>query len=222
MNQYIKSISRGLEFFIVIIVAFGFSILASVISVLNPELNTPITNSQLEFLLVYESLVIIVLGVFLSMRGWSFRKLGLIPTLKDTGIGILIAFVGYLFYTVIWSVSGSFVPDLEQQADNLVAPGLELATVLAVSVLNPVYEELFVCGYAIAALREGRGSWFAINVSVWIRLIYHLYQGTTGVISIIPLGILFAYWYARTGRLWPVFIAHGIFDLTSLLVYVQT
>ena len=86
---------------------------------------------------------------------------------------------------------------------------------------DPEREEVFVCGYVIAALRKTRSISFAINVSVGIRLIYHLYQGTVGVASIIPLGLIFAYWYARTGRLWPAVIAHAIIDFAGLVIYVQ-
>jgi membrane protease YdiL (CAAX protease family) len=37
---------------------------------------------------------------------------------------------------------------------------------------------------------------------------------------IIPLGFIFAYWFARTGRLWPVILAHAIFDFIGLNAYV--
>lgn len=100
-------------------------------------------------------------------------------------------------------------------------PGISLATVLAVSLLNPIFEEVFVCGYVIAALKNTRSIPFSINTSVGIRLTYHLYQGTVGLISIIPLGLVFAYWFAKTGRLWPLVIAHGIFDFAGLVVYAR-
>ena len=76
-------------------------------------------------------------------------------------------------------------------------------------------------GYVIIALRKTRSTSFAINVSIAIRLAYHLYQGSISLINIIPMGIIYAYWFARTGRLWPLVIAHGIFDFIAFALYTQ-
>ncbi len=70
------------------------------------------------------------------------------------------------------------------------------------------------------ALKDTRGISFAVNISVAIRLAYHLYQGPAGIINIVPGGLIFAYWFAKTGRLWPVVTAHAIHDLASMWPYV--
>lgn len=221
MERYVKTISGGTEFVIVVLAAFGYAMLGSVLSIVAPSSGAPISEADLQFLILYELVVIIVLGGFLSVRGWNLQRLGFVPTVKDTGFGIGLALVAYVTYAVVWVVSNSFVHKLAEQADGLIAPDLTLTTVLVVSLLNPIFEEIFVCGYVITTLKKTRNTSFAINVSVGIRLAYHLYQGAVGVISIIPLGFIFAYWFARTGRLWPLIIAHGIFDLTGLVAYVR-
>jgi membrane protease YdiL (CAAX protease family) len=58
---------------------------------------------------------------------------------------------------------------------------------------------------------------FAVNASTALRVAYHLYQGPAGAISMIPFGLLFGWCFARTGRLWPLVVAHGFFDLAGLL-----
>jgi membrane protease YdiL (CAAX protease family) len=58
-----------------------------------------------------------------------------------------------------------------------------------------------------------------VNVSVALRLVCHLYQGTLGVLSVIPVGLIFAYWYVRTGRLWPLIVAHALLDFISLAAF---
>ena len=50
--------------------------------------------------------------------------------------------------------------------------------------------------------------WVAINVSVVVRLLYHLYQGPIGVLTIVPMGLLYGYLYSRTRQLWPLVVAH--------------
>ncbi len=220
MERYIRALSPRAEFTIVILIAFGYSILGNVLGLLFPSPDAPISEAGLQFLLVYEPTVIIALGGFLGMRGWSLQQLGVQPSMKDTGVGIGLAVVAHLVYTAFWLVSGSFVSGIDHAADNLVKPDLNLTTVIAISILNPVFEEVFVCGYIISALKNSRSASFAINVSVGVRLAYHLYQGTVGVISIIPLGLIFAHWFVKTGRLWPLVIAHALLDLVGLLAYV--
>jgi uncharacterized protein len=73
----------------------------------------------------------------------------------------------------------------------------------------------------IAALDPRRSAWTGINVSVAIRLLYHLYQGPLGVLYIVPLGLVFAWWYARSARLWPLVIAHALYDFSALAIFVS-
>lgn len=221
VKQNLQAISPRAEFAIVMVLAFGYFMLASILAVFTPGSDATITEASLQFLLVYELVMLVALGAFLSARGWSLLQLGFKPSIKDTAIGIGLAFIAYVAYGAVWGVFGSSIPGLEDEANGLVAPGLGMITILAVSILNPIFEEVFVCGYIITVLKKTRSVSFAINTSVAIRLAYHLYQGAVGVISIIPLGLVFAYWFARTGRLWPVVIAHAIFDLVGLVAYVQ-
>ena len=87
---------------------------------------------------------------------------------------------------------------------------------MVASLVNPVFEEVFVCGYVITALKERFGLTTAVNVSAALRVSYHLYQGAVGVVGVAPLALLFAYWFGRTGRLWPLIVAHAIMDLWAL------
>ena len=52
------------------------------------------------------------------------------------------------------------------------APDLNMQLVFLVSVVNGIFEELFVAGYIITTLTARRGMWMAINVSVVVRLLY--------------------------------------------------
>ncbi len=56
----------------------------------------------------------------------------------------------------------------------------------------------------------------AVNISAAIRLSYHFYQGVAGVIAVVPVGLLFGYWFARTRQLWPLIVAHAILDFVGL------
>jgi len=219
VKHYIRALPPRAEFFIVVVGAFGYFILGSVIAFFYPTPQIPISNATLRFLLVYESVVLLALLTLLRLRDWPLSHIGIRPTLMGTLVGAGLAAAAYLAYVAVFLVAAILSPYVQQIADEraFVTAGLDLALIIAVSVVNPIFEEVFVCGYVISALMGRRGFWTAVNVSIGLRLAYHLYQGPIGVISIIPLGLVFAYWYARTGRLWPVVVAHAIFDLVALL-----
>ncbi|MGH6754620.1 MAG: CPBP family intramembrane glutamic endopeptidase [Pseudoxanthomonas sp.] len=60
-----------------------------------------------------------------------------------------------------------------------------------------------------------RGSAESRHWATW----YPLYQGPVGAISLILVGLILGWWFARTGRLWPAIIAHGPMDLLALTAY---
>jgi membrane protease YdiL (CAAX protease family) len=96
-----------------------------------------------------------------------------------------------------------------------------VTTAVIISLLNPIFEEVFVCGYIVSALAKPGNVWPAIHASVAVRLLYHLYQGPAGIIGVIPLGLLFAGYFARSRQLWPLLIAHALFDLIGLVAYIR-
>jgi membrane protease YdiL (CAAX protease family) len=84
------------------------------------------------------------------------------------------------------------------------------------SLVNGTFEETFVCGYVITALKDRSTPWTAINISVGITLLYHLYQGPIGMMFVVLTSVSFGYWYAQTGRLWPPIVAHAVIDFLAL------
>jgi len=49
-----------------------------------------------------------------------------------------------------------------------------------------------------------------------VRLLYHLYQGPIGVLTAVPMGLLYGYLYSRTRQLWPLIVAHSLLELIAL------
>jgi membrane protease YdiL (CAAX protease family) len=64
----------------------------------------------------------------------------------------------------------------------------------------------------------GHVSGFALRdvVSVALRVAIHSYQGPIALIGILPMTIVFTWYYARSGRLSPVVVAHVITDAAGL------
>jgi membrane protease YdiL (CAAX protease family) len=220
--QYFRDLSHRVEFALVITLAFGYFILGSVVAVFSPATEVGISEAGLQFMVVYELGMLFVLGVLLAVRGWEPKELGLGPNRSDPWIAIVLGVVAYAAFFAVWMTLGQSVPGAAEIPEGTIQHDLRVPTVLIVSVVNGLFEEIFVCGYVISALRKTRSISFAINVSIAIRLSYHLYQGPAGVVSIIPIGLVFAHWFARTGRLWPIAIAHCLFDIFGLWPYLRS
>ena len=52
-----------------------------------------------------------------------------------------------------------------------------------------------------------------------LRGSYHLYQGFGGFIGNAVMGLVFGYYWQRTGRLWPLVIAHSLIDIVAFVGY---
>ncbi|MEV6928180.1 CPBP family intramembrane glutamic endopeptidase [Dactylosporangium sp. NPDC051485] len=88
------------------------------------------------------------------------------------------------------------------------------------AVENGVLEEVVMIGYLLTRLRElGWAAWPAIVTSAVIRGSYHLYQGFGGFIGNFVMGLVFGYFFRRTGRVMPLIVAHSILDIVSFVGY---
>ena len=223
MRKFITSLPAWAEFAFVCVLAFGLFIYASLSYVVRPATHAHYSPATFLRLTIIELGLTAVLGVFLWLRGWSFRRLGLAPRINDVAIAVLLFAGVYFAWAVVfyltYALSPQFATGMGATAAGIVDRGIPLWIVGVNTVVNPVFEEVFETGYIVAALKRDDNVWLAVNVSVAIRLACHLYQGALGVLSIIPTGLIFAFWFARTGRLWPVILAHAAMDLIAVLHY---
>jgi membrane protease YdiL (CAAX protease family) len=223
MNPLIERIRRlppGVEFLVVVTWAFGLTIFSSILAMgIGPDAVAQ-TNQALVGGLMQMIAITIVLGWFLKARGWTLEKLGLALTAGGTRWGVMLLAVSLLLYFVVQFVAlYSFEINIETATDRF--PALESASpayVFLAAVVSAVFEELFVAGYVITALSATRGPWTAVNVSTGLRVLYHLHQGPLGVLTIVPLGLLFGWVYVRTRQLWPLIAAHVLLDVVWLAV----
>jgi membrane protease YdiL (CAAX protease family) len=221
LHEAIRGLPLGVEFIVVVTWAFGLPIFSSIMS-LDVADGTPapvFNNAVLLATIIFEVVQLGFLSWFLRIRGWTLEKFGLAFSWRATVVGLVL-------FGVTWAIAlgaqeaAQFVFDYDQQ--KLLArmpkidPELSMELVFMVSVVNGLFEELFVAGYIITSLTERRGTWVAINTSVAVRLLYHLSQGPIGIMTAVPMGLLYGYVYSRTRQLWPLVLAHMLMDLIPL------
>jgi membrane protease YdiL (CAAX protease family) len=211
---------------VVVTWAFGLPIFTSIMALgMGGEGGSPargalvFDNTALFSLLVFELIESGFLIWFLHVRGWTLEKVGLSISWRGTGRGWLLLLGTYLLAMGAQSLAEWIMPVQMRVASQMYPtadPRVSMELVFLVSTVNGIFEELFVAGYIITALKDARGMWIAINVSMVVRLLYHLYQGPIGVLTIVPMGLLYGYVYARTRQLWPLIFAHVLIDIIGL------
>ncbi|WP_286928977.1 MULTISPECIES: CPBP family intramembrane glutamic endopeptidase [Aeromicrobium] len=94
-------------------------------------------------------------------------------------------------------------------------------TILVLSALqNALLEEVIVVGYLMTRLKQfGWGLPAIIATSALLRGSYHLYQGFGQFVGNVAMGVVFAWWFHRTGRVMPLVIAHTILDVVAFVGY---
>lgn len=181
------------------------------------------TNVRLLRTIAIEFLYTAILIPMLRRRGWNAKRLSLKPGIKLQDLLPAAAlWVGTMaLYYAIWIFAYYVMPESITRAAALQPSGVVSAwCVVLVSLLNPIFEETLYLGYAASVLRS-RGSTYALNVTIVCRLLLHIYQGPVGALSMVPVGFVFGSYYLRTGRIWPVIIAHGIMDAVGLSALAQ-
>jgi membrane protease YdiL (CAAX protease family) len=85
---------------------------------------------------------------------------------------------------------------------------------------NAWAEEVIVVGYLLTRLRQLQiPAAKALVLSAALRGCYHLYQGFGAGLGNIVMGLVFGYTWQRSGRLWPLIIAHGLIDTVAFVGY---
>jgi membrane protease YdiL (CAAX protease family) len=217
LQERIRQLPPGVEFLIVITWAFGLSIIASILS-LGVASTEPVFSNEALIGGTVESLAVTLLLVwFLRIRGWTLERVGFEVSVRGTlwGVALLAGIYGFIIAVEVIAQLLGFDMDAAV-ASYPTADTLNMQVVVVASVVNGAYEEIFVAGYVITMLSAARGPWTAINVSTGLRVLYHLYQGPLGVLTIVPMGLMFGYIYVRTRKLWPVIVAHVLMDVIGL------
>jgi membrane protease YdiL (CAAX protease family) len=214
-----------LEFALVIGTAFGWSILFSVYALIlgktvgESASQQAFGNAHLLGVVLQEALLAPVPLAILYARGWRVSDFRLGVSISATVLGLAVYAAAFVANWLINLLLQAAFPVAESALEALAAyrpsAGPALATVLLVSLVNPVFEEVFVCAYVVEALRPRFGLTAAINASVVIRASYHLYQGIPAFPFHCAYGLLQAYVYARFGRLWPLIVSHALLDFAA-------
>jgi uncharacterized protein len=172
---------------------------------------------------VFQLLAWGALGVYLLWRsGFGPSQIGLgrirwrPDLLGGLGLAALIGLPGLAFYLLsrVLGMNASVEPA------ELYDTWWRIPVLLLVAFANGWAEEVIVVGFLFTRLRQLRMSVVAaVILTSLLRGLYHLYQGFGAGLGNVAMGLVFGYVYVRTGRLWPLIVAHALIDAVAFVGY---
>ncbi|SEL78691.1 CAAX protease self-immunity [Roseateles sp. YR242] len=214
-----KSTLSSTEAVVVSAVCFGLFSLWSVQAVMAGFPAARYSNDGVLQMIALELVLAGAALLFLRVRGFDVASLLPRPTWWDTLLGALTYLAAWMLETVCTSAYQAMVPpsptpDVIEFSFN----GLTVATLIGFSVVNGLFEEVFLLGVLVRGLR-GLGLGLAISLPLLLRLLYHTYQGPVGALGVVAFGLAVTLVYVRTGRLWPSVYAHILADVIPMAVW---
>ncbi len=163
------------------------------------------------------------LAVYLLWRsGFNPAQIGLgrirwrPDVLGAVGLAVLIGVPGLGLYQIarVLGVNASVEPA------ELSDTWWRIPMLLLLAFGNGWAEEVIVVGYLLTRLRQLKvNPWLALAISSLLRGAYHLYQGFGAGLGNVAMGLVFGYAWQRTGRLWPLILAHALIDAVAFVGY---
>lgn len=163
------------------------------------------------------------LGLYLLWRsGFGPASIGLSrfrwrpDLLGGVGLAALIGLPGLALYLAARALGLA----VEVEASTQHSSWWRIPVLILMAFANGWAEEVIVVGYLLTRLTQldvppGR----ALLYSSLLRGAYHLYQGFGAGLGNVAMGLVFGYAWRRTGRLWPLIIAHGVIDTVAFVGY---
>jgi membrane protease YdiL (CAAX protease family) len=182
------------------------------------QLVPAILTAVIDLVLQWSPILLVAYLLRRSREGWAGIGLGRLRA-REVGQGAVLWVASWLLVYVL-ALAFQF---LGQREVDFLPPSLPLwfriVDAVVIATTAGVTEEITVRGYAQTRLEQLRAPTAAIVVLptlLWGFL--HLYQGLGAALTIFGLGLMYAVYYHRTRRLWPLILAHGLFDLTQLVL----
>lgn len=217
------------EILIVLTITFGISGVRAVLrltdSLLNPaplnEQSVTINSSQstttlldLAFQLCSTAILIAWGALVLYLLAWPPR-LRWRDGLHGAALAAAIGLPGLVLYyaALHWDWTKEVIPGAFDT-------WIEIPVLLLKSFANAWAEELVVVYWLMSRLKQcGWALPASLAATSLLRGSYHLYQGISAGFGNIVMGLLYGWYFHRTGRVWPLVIAHFLIDAVAFVGY---
>ncbi len=170
-------------------------------------------------------IVLVVVALLLHQRQQPMRSIGLLPLQAEDlrrGLSAVALAIGVsiLFNLIVLAlVPNAFQAHGERlsQVAGALTSNTSAFTLLISVMLIGFYEEVLARGLLLRRCQTVfAGHWPPVIASSLLFGLAHAYQGWTGVVQTMLIGMVFAHLTIRWGTLWPVIFAHAALNGFSL------
>jgi CAAX protease family protein len=227
-----------IEIVVVLAVTFGLSAYVALLNLieavllglagqtvaLNPRRSPfDLIDLGLNLAVVFQLIAWGALGLYLLWRsGFGPAQIGLgrlrwrSDVLGGIGLAALIGLPGLGLYVAARALGLSASVEPAELYDTW----WRIPVLLITAFVNGWAEEVIVVAFLLTRLRQLRvNPVIALLASSLLRGAYHLYQGFSAGLGNVAMGLVFGYVWRRTGRLWPLIVAHGVIDAVAYVGY---
>jgi membrane protease YdiL (CAAX protease family) len=218
---------RVVEVLLLCAIAFAVPVLNSAYLFLNHFTESPVyppswVNWDWTIKTFRELSILALLWYVLQRRGKSFSSLGMTWKLGDFAWSVVLFGFGMLAFRGVYNSIVYFGPvpvtvaEASLQAGRLLfGTGISSVTFLF-QFVNPFFEELIVRGYLMTEIKAlTRSVMLAVAISTVLQMSYHFYQGAAVALGEGATFLVFSIFYAKTGRITPVILAHLYQDVIA-------
>ena len=231
--------ATGIEIGVVLAVTFGVSALVAVLQLADALLSglgshrVRLNPNQSRYDLINLGLNLVSIAQLVAWGGLALYLLwrsGIRPPMiglgrirwrsdgaAGLGLAALIGVPGLLLYLAARHLG----LNAEVEPSGLRDSWWRIPVLILAAFANGFAEEVVVVGYLITRLQQlGLSQSRAVLASSALRGLYHLYQGIGAGMGNLAMGLVFGYAWCRTGRLWPLILAHGIINTVAYVGYI--
>jgi membrane protease YdiL (CAAX protease family) len=212
------------EFLLIVLLAFGLFSVASIRALFGPLTGRAallFDDHRVWTLLIYQLSVTPVIAYILWERGWKWPDFSVRITPRGVLQGLALAVGAFALSKAGFILTSSVATASVSSAAAVIpaGPGIfAIGGLLFAAIVKAIFEELLVVAYVVQSLRGRFGIALAVNMSIALRMSFHLYQGPGAFLSFAAFGLVFTLFYIRTGRLWPLIVAHALVEAVQLIL----
>lgn len=164
---------------------------------------------------IMQVVLLIIAWLYLYWRRFDFSVLNFRVNRYTLPLTIILVFGAGLFADLYQYLHAYIIPEHYPETEQDYYQGVRYTpTLIITSLVNGFFEEIFFMGLVFAVKPKNLPQ--AVAFSIFVRFIFHTYQGLAGALTITTLGVSFWLFRRKIPVLVPFFLAHAIFDIFGL------
>jgi membrane protease YdiL (CAAX protease family) len=193
-------------------------LLRAILSLFEPR-SEELGSAAISIYVTVTSLSIVMVMLYLVRQSREPRRdFGLVWSLKaDPAMAVAVFIANLIVYVLL---SSCFVSLIDPQTWNVPSTfkgprgPAEFAIMVVSQLANATSEELVIWGVIFTRLVKLRGSpWSSAVLAATAFASYHVYQGLYAVVIVFGLGLCHGAIFLGIRRLWPLVLAHALWDI---------